>query len=88
MKKETLNRAWSREGPRRKPPHPSTVLVHQEQDDDPDRSNSEFQGTPTGRAAPALPNGNATTFLRQPQEEGFLQAQQQARPMEMQRLGR
>lgn len=40
MKKETLNRAWSREGPRRKPPHPSTVLVHQEQDDDLDRSNS------------------------------------------------
>lgn len=40
IKKETLNRAWSREGPRRKPPHPSTVLVHQEQDDDPDRSNS------------------------------------------------
>lgn len=37
---------------------------------------------------PALPNGNATTFLRQPQEEGFLRAQQQARPMEMQRLGR
>lgn len=36
---------------------------------------------------PALPNGNATTFLLQPQEEGFLRAQQQARPMEMQRLG-